>query len=92
MSQKLLNQTGGYDNQKGDLGFVYSIAAPLASIVDSTTTAGSVYTCEAAPGSATSAAVWRISKKVTATGVTTWANGDGNFDNIADNRASISYS
>lgn len=91
MSQKLLNQSGGYDNQKGDLGFAYSIPAPLASIVDSSTTAGSVYTCEAMPGSASSAAVWRISKKVTSTGVTTWADGNGNFDNVADDRASLAY-
>lgn len=91
MSQKLLNGTGGYDNQKGDFGFAYFVTAPLASIVDSSTTAGAVYTCEAAPGSLSSAAVWRISKKVTATGVTTWANGDGNFDNIADNRAALTY-
>lgn len=91
MSQKLLNQSGGYDNQKGDLGFAYSIQAPLASIVDSTTTVGSVYTCEAMPGSLSSAAKWRISKKVTSTGVTTWADGDGNFDNVADNRAALTY-
>lgn len=91
MSQKLLNSAGGYDNQKGDLGFAYFVAAPLASIVDSTTTAGSVYTCEAAPGSLSSAAVWRISKKVTATGITTWADGNGSFDNVADNRAGLTY-
>jgi len=91
MSQKLLNSSGGYDNQKGDLGVAYYLQAPLAKIVDSSTTAGSTYTCEAAPGALSSAAAWRISKTVAATGVTTWADGNGNFDNIADNRASLTY-
>ena len=64
----------------------------LASIVDTTTSASYIYICEAAPGSATSAAVWRCSRITVATGVTAWADGDGNFDNIADNRASLTYS
>ena len=65
---------------------------PFASIVDSTTTAGYIYFCDAAPGTATSAASWRISRMNTTTGQTMWADGNANFDNIADNRASLSYS
>lgn len=54
------------------------------------------YVCEAEPGSATSAAVWRIRKMVyDSSGFQTqvlWADGDRNFNNIQDNYASLSYS
>lgn len=53
------------------------------------------YVGEAATGSATSSAVWRI-KKIDETSspdvIVTWADGNGNFDNIWDNRLSLSYS
>ena len=52
------------------------------------------YVGEADPGTATSAASWRV-KKLEETGpdvVITWADGNANFDNIWDNRASLSYS
>jgi hypothetical protein len=56
-----------------------------------------IYRGEAAPGTATSAALWRIrrldidnaSKGDVAT---TWADGNANFDNVWDNRASLTYS
>ena len=46
------------------------------------------------PGSATSAAVWQIKKLTTSGSVTTvtLADGNSNFDNVWDNRASLSYS
>jgi hypothetical protein len=48
----------------------------------------------AAPGSATSAAVWRIMRKDVAGTLTRYlfADGNANCDNIWDNRASLSYS
>lgn len=52
------------------------------------------YKGEAAPGASTSAAQWRIAK-ITTTGNDidiTWADGNTGFDNIWDNRASLSYS
>jgi hypothetical protein len=52
------------------------------------------YVGEAALGSATSAAVWRI-KRISVSGTVTtitWADGNENFDNVWDNRASLSYS
>lgn len=55
----------------------------LASIVDSTTTAGYVYFPEAAPGTAVATAAWRISRLNTATGQTTWLNGNANYTNTA---------
>jgi hypothetical protein len=70
-----------------------TVIGPLASQldqVDSSTT----YLGEAEPGSATSSAVWRI-KKIVETGpdvAITWADGNESFDNIWDNRLSLSYS
>lgn len=68
-----------------------ALSGVLKTIVDSATS-GTVYTCEAPPGTATSAAGWRISREVTADSVVTktWA-GTGTFDQIADNRASLTY-
>jgi hypothetical protein len=52
-----------------------------------------LYLGEAATGSATSAAVWRIQKINTASGVQiTWAGGSASFTNVWNNRASLSYS
>jgi hypothetical protein len=72
------------------VGTVYSTA--FAEIVDYTTTPGFVYICEAAPGSTAAAGVWRIQKIDLSTGSVTWAGGTGNFDKIANNRGSLSYS
>lgn len=51
-----------------------------------------LYVCEAPAGSATASAVWRIKRVDVSTGITTWADGNTNFDNVADNRAALSYS
>lgn len=61
-------------------------------LVDDYTSASYLYVCEAVSGSATSSAVWKIFRMTLATGLIQWADGDNNFDNIADNRASLSYS
>lgn len=48
----------------------------------------------AAPGSATSAPVWMIQKIATGPGnslVITWADGNTEFDNVWDDRASLTY-
>jgi len=54
-----------------------------------------LYLGEAPPGSATSAAAWRI-QKYTYSGSnltdTQYADGDEEFDNVWDDRASLSYS
>lgn len=52
------------------------------------------YVGGAAPGSATSSAAWQI-KKITTTGADiaiTWADGDAEFDNVWDDRATLTYS
>jgi hypothetical protein len=59
------------------------------------TTGNALYVGWALPGAAGSAASWRIAKPVFTgqelTGVV-WADGNGNFDNVWDNRVSLSYS
>ena len=59
----------------------------FAELIDDYTSATYTYICEASPGTLTSAASWRIQRITNATGRTEWADGDANFDNIADNRA-----
>lgn len=55
---------------------------------------GTLYLGNAVPGTLTSAASWRI-KKIVDAGTSieiTFADGNSNFDNIWDDRASLSYS
>ena len=52
-----------------------------------------LYVGEADAGSLQADAVWRIKRINTTTGVViTWADGNTNFDNVWNNRASLSYS
>lgn len=51
------------------------------------------YVGVAVPTSTTSTAVWKIMRIDTTSGVTIlFADGNGNYDNIWDNRSSLSYS
>jgi hypothetical protein len=74
-------------------GSVSVAASTLAIQTDETTTAGTTYVGKAAIGSATSAAAWQIFKIVDTGGnlAITWADSDALFDNIWDNRASLTY-
>ena len=59
--------------------------------------AGTTYVGKASPGSATSDAKWQISRVVVTTSLpitttVTWADGNTSYDNIWDNRTSLSYS
>lgn len=52
-----------------------------------------LYLGVAVPGSATSASVWQITRfDVTSGVVQTYADGNSTFDNVWDDRASLSYS
>lgn len=65
----------------------------MANRIDDTTTANTTYIGNAPVGSATSSAVWQIKKLDTSSGlITTWADGDASFNNVWDDRASLSYS
>lgn len=64
-----------------------------ATRIDDTTTANTTYIGKAPIGSATSSAVWQISKLDTSSGlIKTWADGDASFNNVWDDRVSLSYS
>lgn len=65
----------------------------LALIVDDTTTADTIYIGKAKTGTSSSDSDWQI-KKIDTTSyiVMTWADGDAEFNNVWDNRTSLSYS
>lgn len=50
-----------------------------------------VYVAEATPGALTANAVWRM-QKIDTNGNVTWADGNTEFDNEADNYLTLSYS
>jgi hypothetical protein len=51
------------------------------------------YIGEASPGTLSSAALWRIKRIDNSNGITIqWADGNASFDNVWDNRESLSYS
>jgi len=52
-----------------------------------------IYIGKGSASASTASAVWRISKVDTSSLLTvTFADGNGNYDNVWDNRASLSYS
>ena len=55
---------------------------------------GTTYIGESKPGTAVSSPLWRVKKIVTATGITsiTFADGNDFFDNVWDDRGSLTYS
>jgi hypothetical protein len=70
---------------------VNTTGATYATRLDDTTTANVTYVGKAAVGSATSSAVWQVQKIDQTTGlVITWA-GSAAFNQIWDNRASLTY-
>lgn len=72
-------------------GSIATTSPITKKLIDDTTTANVTYIGDAPPGTATSAAAWRIRKIDETSGVAfTWAGLD--FDAIWDNRAGLSYS
>jgi len=73
---------------------VVSIIEPdvLKQIVDNTDP-NKQYICKAACGSNEVASVWQIQRITISGSITTieWADGDGLFDNIASDRATLEY-
>lgn len=65
----------------------------LKTIVDKSSSPTEYYG-SANPGTATSAAYWKILRKTVSGSIDTYeyADGDSNFDNVWDDRASLSYS
>lgn len=82
-------------NSSGELAVSgTSAAAPIyATLVDDYSEDNITYVGRADTGSASSSAVWQIRKIDESIGATTtWADGDGSFNNIWDNRESLTYS
>lgn len=94
-AQKDITRTE-FGNKQGldvaPLGGPLSSAVPTI-LVDKTTTASMVYYGFAAPGTATSAASWKIMRedKTGSVEAYKWAASVGTFSQIWDNRASLSY-
>lgn len=68
----------------------FTLYSQLIDEVDANTT----YQCVAEPRCLTSEAKWRIRKifKVATVTTITWADGNTEFDNIADDRLTLTYS
>ena len=68
------------------------VARPFSVRIDESSTTS--YYGWAVPGTAGSAAGWRMMRRTVSSTVSTyeWADGNSSFDNIWDNRASLSYS
>lgn len=49
------------------------------------------YIASALPGSSDAAAVWQIKRLTNTDNTIIWADGDGNFDNVWNDRASLTY-
>jgi len=78
-------------NPLGDARFTAD--RPLALNLDDTSTTDTTYIGEARIGTATSVAKWRIQKLDESSGLTIqWADGNGEFDNVWDDRVGLSYS
>jgi hypothetical protein len=74
-------------------GGIPTTGTTLAVRIDDTTTADTTYIGKAPIGTATSSATWQVAKLATSSGlIKTWADGNASYDNIWDNRASLSYS
>lgn len=73
--------------------FSRSVSKDLEIFIDETTTENVTYIGYAAPATGTDEANWRI-KKIDETSdfELTWADGDTEFNNVWDDRASLSYS
>lgn len=71
----------------------YTQDVPLTTRIDEASSTVT-YIGEAAPGTATSSALWRVKKIDSTTNPTKIVFADGNdlFDNVWDDRASLSYS
>lgn len=73
--------------------YVRTGGVDLAIIVDDQSTPNITYVCKAKIGSSTADPVWQIKVLDETNGylVIKWADGDNKFDNIADNRTTLTY-
>lgn len=85
--------TGGKLDVNATLaGTVSTESIYYTPMVDDTSTANVTYIGNAIPGSSTANAVWQIKKLNTSSGIVgSWADGNALFDNVWDNRTSLTY-
>lgn len=77
----------------GPNGNLQVISGSAAVRWDDTTTTNVMYVGRALVGTTSSAATWAIKKiDTTSGGIITWADGNASYDNVWDNRASLTYS
>lgn len=81
---------GRVGNDVSGQGFYRSSETDESTYIDDATTY--IYIGSAIPNTATSSAMWKIMRVTAATGTTLYADGDAYYNNIWDNRASLSYS
>lgn len=84
---------GSISTLSADTSSIETRSKPMKTLVDEAD-ASTTYVGEAATGTALGAASWRI-KRLTQSGtvlLTEWADGDGLFNNVWNNRASLTYS
>lgn len=98
-SDKVRKETTGTDvgSKRGiDVSVIAggSAASVYAIRTDESSTANTLYAGFADAGTATSAASWRVFRMVDTSGdlVIQYADGNTSFDNVWDNRVSLSYS
>lgn len=100
----LVNHETRITNNEGDIASldarvtILEDELNLTSRLDETTMGSVLYYAEAQPGTAESAASWRI-QEITFLNLPTeddlqilWADGDNNFNNVWDDRLALSYS
>lgn len=86
-----VNPSGSLETTATISGTVSTESAVYYKRLDDTTTANMIYIGEATPGTATSAATWRIKRLNLTSGlIIQWA-GTGTFNQVWDNRAALSY-
>lgn len=95
MSQSILLDTysgGPKTFASGTSMGALNVDAPVMKQVIDVASASVTYICEAVPGTATSAASWRVQRISVSGNVTTISYaGGGKFDQVADDRASLTY-
>ena len=74
-----------------------NLQRPVAEALNAkiTVSGGITYIAQAAPGTSQATALWRVKKvdaSVAGTTTITWADGNSNFDNLATDLTSLSYS
>lgn len=83
------------DSSGGTYTITAEEAVPYATRVDQAVDGLTYYIGQAVTGTDTATALWRIKKTVLSGSsddvITTWADGNSNFDNVWDDRLSLTY-